>query len=66
MTTYSLTNDLNPGRGLEKINLIIHNFLRSNGIVAVQSNPNITIEIDQYGYLRVNNHSIYEIFTQLT
>ena len=62
MTTYLLTNDLNPGRGLDNINSIIIDFLRSNRIVAVQqSNPDITIEIDQYGYLRVNNHSICSI-----
>lgn len=63
MTNYSFTNELNQGQGLDEINSIILNFLRSNGIVAVQpeSNPDIKIEIDQYGYLRVNNHSIYEI-----
>lgn len=63
MTNYSFTNELNQGQGLDEINSIILNFLKSIGIVAVQpqSNPDITIEIDQYGYLRVNNQSIYEI-----
>ena len=63
MSTYLFINELKQGRGLENINSIIIDFLRSNGIVAVQpeSNPDIKIEIDQYGYLRVNNQSIYEI-----
>ena len=63
MTNYSFTNELNQGQGLDEINSIILNFLKSIGIVAVQSqsNPDITIEIDQYGYLRVNNHLIYKI-----
>ena len=50
MTNYSFTNELNQGQGLDEINSIILNFLKSIGIVAVQpqSNPDITIEIDQY------------------
>ena len=63
MSTYLFINELKQGRGLENINSIIIDFLRSNGIVAVQpeSNPDIKIEIDQYGYLRVNNHSLDKI-----
>jgi len=63
MSTYLFINELKQGRGLDNINSIIINFLRSNGIVAVQaeSNPDIKIEIDQYGYLRVNNHSLDKI-----
>ena len=63
MSTYLFINELKQGRGLDNINSIIIDFLRSNGIVAVQpeSNPDIKIEIDQYGYLRVNNHSIDKI-----